>query len=229
MPLIKGSVEVKNTQNSTQLHFESKELSGKWLFRSLPNIFDESFIKGEQMYMLWKPDSIETQMAEKLDNVRLMKPEQLSGDKKTISTSMSSKVTKMEGSNEFDVVVAAEGTWIDKFGQKFTYTKDFIHTLFNTMNAQLLNGKVPIGVDKEHSQNDNGKMTSLQLVDEPVAYIRGRGFFNGDIGDVNGASIDAELDAVFVPNFKSWFPLKGVTKRVSLVASPACKICNFIK
>lgn len=228
LPLIKGSLEIKNTQNSTELYFDSKEMNGRWLFRSLPNIFDNGFIKGDQMYMLWKPDTKETQMTDKLENIKLMNPKDIPGDIKKIKSSLSTKITQLAGSNEFDVVVAAEGTWIDRFGQKFTYTKDFIHTLFNSMNSQLLKGVEHIGVDKEHSQIDNGKMTSLQLVDEPVTYIRGRGFFNGEIGDANGASIDAELDAVFVPTFKSWFPLRGVTKRVSLVASPACKLCHFL-
>jgi hypothetical protein len=48
------------------------------------------------------------------------------------------------------------------------------------------------------------------------------------MGKVNGASIDAELDVLFSKQFKSYFPVSGVTKRVSLVASPACKVCKFI-
>jgi len=60
-----------------------------------------------------------------------------------------------------------------------------------------------------------------------MAHIRGRGFFNGPIEDVDGASIDAELDAVFLKDFQSWFPVDGITKRVSLVNNPACKVCLF--
>ena len=95
------------------------------------------------------------------------------------------------------------------------------------MNMQILDGSTPIGVDKEHDKVEKGQMTSLQLLDEPISHIKGRGFFNGDLGDVNGASIDAELEAVFLTEFQSWFPVNGITKRVSLVANPACKVCFF--
>jgi hypothetical protein len=45
---------------------------------------------------------------------------------------------------------------------------------------------------------------------------------------MNGASIDAEFDVFFDPKANAYIPVSGVTKRVSLVAKPACKVCKFI-
>lgn len=228
LPIEKGKVEVIHSDNGIEFNFHSDKISGRWLMRQIPNIFDNEFIEGENMQLFWKPDTKETQMSQKLENMKLIKPEALDGEKTKVKSMMQSNISVSSNSKDFDVIVAAEGTWIDKFGVKFTYTKEFINTLFTNMNMQILEGTIPIGVDKNHSKIDDGKMTSLQLLDEPIAHIRGRGFFNGNIGDVNGASIDAELDAVFVKDFQSWFPVNGVTKRVSLVANPACKVCFFI-
>jgi hypothetical protein len=228
MPIEHGEVEVIKTENGTQFNFNSEKMNGRWLMRTLPNIFDDGFIKGENMNLFWKPDNLLTQMSSKMENAQSIPSKDLPGEKVKISTNMQSGISISSNSKEFDTIVAAEGTWIDKFGQKFTYTKEFINTLFTNMNMQLLEGTIPIGVDKEHDKMDNGKMTNLQLLEQPIAHIRGRGFFNGKMGDASGVSIDAELDAVFLPEFQSWFPVNGITKRVSLVASPACKVCNFI-
>ncbi len=223
IPLVKGKVEVKNTELSTEFNFESDKLTGRWLLRTLPNIFDNGFIKGERMNLFWKPGNI--------TKIQSLNSEELKMETTKITTTINSMlqgVTIDSRAKRFEVIVAAEGTWVDKFGVKFTYTPDFVKTLFNSMNRQMLEGTIPLGVDKEHSQIDEGKMDELELLDEPITHIRGRGFFNGEIGDVNGASIDAELDAVFSPTFQSWFPVNGVTKRVSLVASPACKVCLLL-
>jgi hypothetical protein len=227
LPVDKGTIRIFNTENSTELWFKGEKMNGRWLLRDLPNIFDNKFIEGERMQLLWKPETKETQMSQQLENLKQLPIKVLKGEPSKIQSLMQSGISVNSETKEFDVTVAAEGTWLDKFGQKFTYTKDFINTLFTTMNMQILDGTIPSGVDKEHSKIDEGKMTSLQLLDEPIAHIKGRGFFNGPIGDVNGASIDAELDAIFLEEFQSWFPVNGITKRVSLVANPACKVCFF--
>lgn len=228
MPMVKGEVDVIKTENGTQMNFKSDKINGRWLLRELPNIFENGFIEGDKMQLFWKPDNKETMMSDKLQMARQIPLANLKGPQEKVLSELQSDISISSNSREFETVVAAEGTWIDKFGQKFTYTKEFINTLFSNMNMQLLEGTIPIGVDKEHNKMDNGKMTKLELLDQPIAHIKGRGFFNGNIGDVKGASIDAELDAVFLPEFQSWFPVNGVTKRVSLVANPACKVCHFI-
>ena len=63
---------------------------------------------------------------------------------------------------------------------------------------------------------------------QPYAHITGRGFYDGSISNMNGASIDAEFDVFFDPKANAYIPVSGVTKRVSLVAKPACKVCKFI-
>jgi hypothetical protein len=227
LPVDKGTVRIFNTENSGEYWFKGDKMNGRWLLRDLPNIFDNEFIEGERMKLFWKPETRETNMHNKLENLKTMQSAQLQGEKVKLNSQFTSGISIASNSKDFEVTVAAEGTWVDKFGQKFTYTKDFIKSLFTSMNMQLMDGAIPIGVDKEHDKMDNGRMTELQLLDEPIAHIKGRGFFNGPIEDVNGASIDAELDAIFVDQFQSWFPVNGITKRVSLVANPACKVCFF--
>jgi hypothetical protein len=101
-----------------------------------------------------------------------------------------------------------------------------MHTLFTNMQQALKEGK--LGVDMNHNKKDNGRMTELRLLDEPYAHIAGRGFYDGSISNSNGVSIDAEFDVFFDPKANAYIPVNGVTKRVSLVASPACKVCRFI-
>jgi hypothetical protein len=229
MPIEQGTVEVIHSENGKQFNFKSDKINGRWLMRTLPNIFDNGFIEGENMQLFWKPDNLESQMGAKLENAQMIPTQDLKGETTKLNSSMMTKeFTLASEQNEFDTIVAAEGTWIDKFGQKFTYTRDFIKTLYTNMSMQLEEGLVPIGVDNEHNKIDNGRMTALQLLDDPIAHIRGRGFSNGSLDSASGVSIDVELEAVFVPQFQSWFPVNGITKRVSLVASPACKVCNFI-
>lgn len=224
-PIVKGQVEVINTEQNSQLLFDSDKLSGRWLLRALPNIFDDGFIKGDQMYLFWKPDSLESLMESEKTIVPVVSKEE---EVQKIISYMQSGITRASNNKEFDVIIAAEGTWIDRFGHKFIYTKQFINTLFQSMSRQMEGDNIPIGVDKQHSKIDEGKMTKLELLETPVAMIKGRGFFNGPIDDVNGASIDAELSVVFMPQHQAYVPIDGVTKRVSLVASPACKLCFFV-
>lgn len=227
LPVDKGTVRIFNTESSSEFYFKGEKMNGRWILRDLPNIFDNKFIEGERMKLFWKPETRETHMGEKLKNLTTLQSSVLKGEQVKMNSEFTTGISIASNSKDFEVIVAAEGTWTDKFGQRFTYTKDFINTLFTQMNMQLMDGAIPIGVDKEHNKIDNGQMTNLQLLDEPIAHIKGRGFFNGPIEDVNGASIDAELDAIFVPQFQSWFPVNGITKRVSLVAKPACKVCFF--
>lgn len=224
-PLIKGQVEVINTEQTTQLLFDSEKLSGRWLLRSIPNIFDDGFIKGDQMYLFWKPDTMESLMESK-KKVNTKVGEET--EKVKVISHMQSGVSRSSNSKEFDVIIAAEGTWIDRFGQKFIYTKEFINRLFSSMSRQVDGDNIPIGVDKMHNKIEEGKITKLELLQSPVAMIKGRGFFNGPIDDVNGASIDAELSAVLLPKLQAFLAIDGVTKRVSLVKSPACKLCFFV-
>lgn len=215
LPLIKGKVQIKNTEMSTELIFNSKEITGRWLMRALPNIYDK-LIEGENMNLLWKPETVDS----------ILKKPKVSGETEKINSMMSVEVTQV-GESEFEVILAAEGSWTDRFGQKFIYTKEFINTLYTNMNMQVLEGKIPLGVDMEHNKIDNGRITKLELLDHPIAQIKGRGYFNGSIKDTRGASIDAELDVFFQKDLQSWIPVNGITKRVSLVANPACKVCYF--
>ena len=224
MPLLKGEVEIKNETKQTELLFNSPGMTGRWLMRELPNMISQ--IPGDKMNLLWKPDNKESQIENKLSIMQTMPISSIKGDPSHLTSQMSTQIL-VTSPKEFDVVVAAEGTWVDGHGRKFTYTKEFINTLYTNMNMQLLEGKIPIGVDKEHNFKDNGQMTSLQLLDKPIAHIKGRGFFNEDIGDAKGASIEADLDVVYSKQFQSFFPVNGITKRVSLVKNPACTVCYF--
>lgn len=159
-PMERGTVRVFNTENSTEFWFKSPKITGRWLLRDLPNVFDNEFIKGERMQLFWKPETKETHMGQQLENLKTLNSSVLKGETTKINSMMQSGISIASNKKDFDVTVAAEGTWVDKFGQKFTYTKDFINTLFTTMNMQILDGTIPIGVDKEHSKIDEGKMTS---------------------------------------------------------------------
>jgi len=71
-PIFDGEVRVLNTENSTEFFFNSDKLTGRWLLRSLPNIFSQTFLEGEKMQLFWKPDTKETMMSEQLKNLQLL-------------------------------------------------------------------------------------------------------------------------------------------------------------
>lgn len=215
--LEKGKVDIIKTEMGATFNFDSDLINGRWLLRTLPNIFNKEFIEGPNMQLFWKPgpDSIKTEASEQISP--LIK----------VESQMTSQLLQIdETKSTFNTVVAAEGRWTDKFGNTFIYTKDFLQTLFTNMQESLKLGK--LGVDMNHNKKDNGKMTELQLLDEPYAHIIGRGFYDGSISNSNGVSIDAEFEVFFDPKANAYIPVNGVTKRVSLVASPACKVCKFI-
>ena len=215
--LEKGKVSIIKTEMGSTLDFDSELINGRWLLRKLPNIFNTEFISGENMQLFWKPgDIIHTEASEQI------------GKPIKIHTEMTSIITEMEG-NHFNTVVAATGRFVDRFGNPFIYTKEFLKTLYTNMKRQLDEGITPIGVDKQHSKIDNGRMTELHLLEEgQQSRIVGRGIYEGDMTGTTGASIDAEFDVFWDKKSKAYIPVNGVTKRVSLVASPSCKVCKFI-
>jgi hypothetical protein len=216
--LEKGQVDIIKTEMGTTLNFESDLIKGRWLLRTLPNIFNKEFISGDNMQLLWKPGT-STLMSDPMEQI---------GDPTKIHSEIISVVTEMEG-NSFNTVVAATGRFVDRFGQPFIYTKDFLKTLYTNMKRQMDEGNNPIGVDAHHTKIDDGKMTELHLLEEgQQSKIVGRGIYNGDMAGTTGASIDAEFDVFWDRKAKAYIPVNGVTKRVSLVASPACKVCKFI-
>ena len=216
--LEKGKVDIIKTEMGTTLNFESDLINGRWLLRTLPNIFNSEFISSENMQLLWKPGQA-TLMSDPIEQI---------GDPIKIHTEMISIITEMQG-KFFNTVVAATGRFVDRYGNPFIYTKDFLKTLYTNMKRQLDEGIKPIGVDKNHSKIDNGRMTELHLLEEgQQSRIVGRGIYEGDMTGTTGASIDAEFDVFWDKKAKAYIPVNGVTKRVSLVASPSCKVCKFI-
>ena len=278
--ITKGEVEIGTVKNGvfTEMFFSKNgEITGRWLLRQMPNIFDGRFLNGDQVLLLWKPEdhvpykvrnsntlqesdvpeSVKCNLCEKtswwnkdnkdeglkiknqymkferfdeqLGNLKNLKNSDIKGQSETFKTKFQQgfNIDEAGAETKLSGIIAAEGTWSDMFGRRVTYTKEFINNYIISLNMQLTRGDT-IGMDRNHNEIDTGKFDSFELLEGPISHIIGHGTFNGDVTGAAGFSTDFSLKAIFSETFQTWFALEGMTERVSLVDSPACKLCWLI-
>ena len=225
-----GSVKLgSQTDDFTELFFTSSKLSGRWIIRKIPNVFNKEFLHGNSVYLLWKPPEQTPHAEQKSINTSCPCPMKVLKDKEPPK-----KLTKMSSifqadidiidEHTFEGIAAAEGTWVDLFGHKFIYTSEFMDTLYNKIQSQLRSGG-EITVDKEHDEEDNGHIVSASMVQTPIKHIIVKGTYNGTLDDVEGLSPELMIQSSWNDEFLGWVPFDATPERISLVTNPACKIC----
>ncbi len=212
------------TDKYKEIFLTSPSLSGRWILRKLPNIFHDSLFTSKEITLLWKPTLQGNSPSDKLEEVICPCPmkdaKSLNSSQTLINVPAQFAIQQVDiDNNTITGIAAAEGTWIDFFGRKFTYTSDFMDVLFARMKSTFMT------VDKEHDGEDRGIVTDVQLVQEPIKHIVTKGTYNGSIEDVDGLSLEMTLNSAWSNQFQSWIPFDANPERVSLVGSPACKIC----
>jgi len=142
---------------------------------------------------------------------------------------MSTDVLFNNEEKTFEGVGVAAGTWVDLYGEKYTYTPEFIVHTFNKQRDQLKRGEETI-LNTEHPLGEqiNGKITDVQLYREPIYHIRVKGIYKGPADLENeqyGLSYESKLRSHWSEEFQSWVPFDTTTDKISVVKRPACKIC----
>ena len=230
----KGTLEIgKQTENYSELFLSGSRLSGRWLLRKIPNIFDKAFIDREresEIAVLWKPSLQSSSPKGEYTQVTCDCPLKVlsksSTPKNTPTYKTSSRLQAgitFNSLGEFEGTACAEGTWIDMFGVKYVYTADFVKKLASQMSQSANQGKLI--VDKDHSNDDNGSIYAVSLFQDPINYVKVKGRYNGDLSSAMGLSLELRLRSVWNEEFQAWVPFEAITDRVSLVGDPACKIC----
>lgn len=230
------------TEDYSEVFLSSELLTDRWIIRRLPNLFPKVF-EGQTINLLWKPP-IQKSFNSAIDyNV----------DYKTIdcpcpvknSSERFAELTKQEGivmnsemvtdiqfdgqNQTFEGIAGAEGTWIDMFNNKYTYTKEFIIHHYKEQLARLAAGDtIELNTSHELEHQFEGSITSIQLVREPIYHIRVKGIYTGpaDLTDGEyGLSYEYRLRSSWNEEFQSWVPFSATTDKISVVKKPACKIC----
>lgn len=238
----RGVVKIgEQTEKHSEVFFNGKQLSDRWIIRKIPNVFDKALFSEESVLLFWKPPK-----QQDYDNYESKSYNSIECDCPVKDASANfSELIKEEGeemiskmstdvnfdSNTFEGIGAAEGTWIDMFGEKYTYTPEFITHTFNQQREALKRGE-KIFVGTNHSLDEqlsfNGEITEVQLFQEPIYHIGVKGIYNGpaDIeSDQFGLSYEYHFKSAWDEKFQSWVPFESKTERIDVIKRPACKIC----
>ena len=238
----------EQTAKFSELFFKGNLLTDRWILRRIPNIFEKSFLGEEKEVLLfWKPSRqkdftqafsknaayIEKSCACPVADASL-KFHDLTKNEGV------EKISKMQGAaffnNEtktFEGIAAAVGTWIDMYGDKYTYTPEFVTFLYNQeRDGVSKNQGTPLSplhsMDKEFTDEVTGKVTNVRLVQDPIKHIVVNGVYDGPaeslLGKV-GLSYELKLRSSWNEDFQSWIPFDATIGRLSVVRRPACTIC----
>jgi len=233
----------EQTENYTEIFLNGSKLSDRWILRKIPNIFTKVFNGEEPIFLLWKPP-VQKSFNQALDNSVPYKEIKCPCDVKSSSAKFH-ELTKEEGvsmqsemitdvmfnpeTHTFTGIAAAEGTWVDMFGNKYTYTPEFITHNFNEQLSRLTAGEtIPLNTSHELEHQFEGQLTSVKLKTDPITYIEVSGTYTGpaEIEDKQfGLSYEYMLKSVWNEEFQSWVPFSARTDKLSVVERPACKIC----
>ena len=232
------------TEKYSEVFFNGTNLSDRWILRKMPNVFDKAMFSEESILLLWKPTKqksyenahlptkpYNTKMYSCATNEISAKFSEITKDGGIdIISKLTSDVIFDTATNTFEGVASAEGTWIDMFGEKYTYTPEFIIHDYNNQRDTLKRGeKILVGTDhKLDSESFNGEITDVQLFQEPIYHIRVKGIYNGPADIKNekyGLSYEYRFSSSWNEEFQSWVPFKSKTNRIDVVKRPACKIC----
>lgn len=229
-----GNVRINKSEALfSEIYFDSPRLTGRWILRVIPNVFNKGLFSGKDVVLLWKPkhqksfnQCFNDQIA--FEAIQCDCPNEVAKSLNSDKANLIDVPAKFESHIDVDTethtltgIAAAEGTWIDLFGNKFTYTPKFMDTLFKRIKEKL-----PfVTIDKDHDGHDKGLVESVDMVQEPIKHIIAKGRYNGSIDEVRGFSLEMMLRSVWSNDFQSWIPFDANPERLSLVGSPACKIC----
>ncbi len=234
----------EQTAKYSEVFFDGKNMSDRWILRKMPNPFDKSFLSDNDVYLFWKPPkqkpfSEAFNVDAKFNEVRCAcGVQEMSAKFHDLSKQegvetlarFTGDISFNQDMQTFEGVGAAEGTWIDMFGIKYVYTSQFIIHTFNKQRDQLsTNEGIPLNTNHPEDPNDNdGKITEVKLGQHPINHIIVNGVYTGPTalteGDV-GLSYEFRLRSVWNEDFQAWVPFDSITEKLSVVDRPACKIC----
>ncbi len=235
------------TAKFSELFFNEQHISGRWILRKIPNIFDKSYLSDPEVYLFWKPPK-QKDYANAYD-IKSHYSEQRCPCGVAEASANFAELTKVEGewvssklqmdftfdnaSQTFEGVGAAEGTWIDMFGVKYLYTPEFITHTFNKQRIQAQQGQYTLNTEHDKfGESFDGHVTAVELRQEPIKHIVVKGTYTGPSalseGEV-GLSNEFRLKSVWHEDFQAWVPFDSITDKLSVVKRPACKICWITK
>lgn len=216
---------VEDTNKHMKVSLNGTHLTGNWILRKIPNVFDKSlFGEATHGWVFWKPGK---------------NPSIVTGDFDTSKNSEKSgrfnlEITLNAHDQTFEGIAAAEGTWTDMFGVPYLYTSKFVEQVAQEQITKLANGEA-IPLNTEHPSDDlaiDGQVTEVLLVREPINHIRVKGKYHGttslNSGDI-GLSYEFRFRSVWNEEFQAWIPFDNITDKLSVVKRPACKICWITK
>jgi len=233
----------EQNEKFSELFFNGKVLHDRWLLRVVPNVLDKSLFSDEKILVFWKPaeqlsydqafsankeyKTIQCECPVKKSSAHFHDLVKEEGEE--LLSKMSTDVIFNPDTHTFEGVGSAEGTWIDMFGEKYTYTPEFITHSYNKQRDALARGeKIMVGTEHQSLLGFHGEVTDIQLFQQPIYHIRVKGIYTGpvDIQNENyGLSYEFRLRSVWNSEFQTWVPFDSTTDRIDVVRRPACKIC----
>jgi hypothetical protein len=233
----------EQTDNYTELYLSGTKLSDRWILRKIPNIFPMKFKGSEPVFLLWKPP-VQKSFNEALDDTVPAKEitcpcgvknssakfhELVKNEGVKMQSAMITDVMFDPETNTFEGIGAAEGTWVDMFANKYTYTPEFIVHNFNEQMSRLTAGEViPLNTSHDLEHEFEGQVDRVELKTDPIHHIKVFGTYKGpaEIKDEQfGLSYEYMLRSSWNEEFQSWVPFSAVTEKLSVVRHPACKVC----
>jgi len=233
----------EQNEKFSEIFFKGSLMSDRWILRVIPNVLDKALFSSSNIFLLWKPSkqlSYESVFSpnKEYKDIQCDCPvksssahfhELVKDDGEEMISKLTTDVIFNPQSSTFDGVGAAEGTWVDMFGEKYTYTPEFVVHTYNKQRDALARGeKIAIGTEHGVLESFNGEVTGVKLVTQPIYHIRVQGVYTGpsDINNENfGLSYEFRLRSVWNSEFQSWVPYDSITDRIDVVRRPACKIC----
>lgn len=228
----------KQTDLYSELLFNGSRLTDRWILRSIPNVFDKSFLGDDaNIFLFWKPrrqrSYNSTEYYEAICDCPVRDSSAKFGDIslancEEIRSQMTGNVTFNPNLQTFSGIAAAEGTWIDLFGNKYILTAEYIKNLYNKQKALLASGQ-KTRLNTEHTgQNIDGEITDVQLYTKPLYHIKVKGIYKGhlDLSEKRyGLSYENMHKVVWNADFQAWIPFESTIDAIGVVRNPACKIC----
>lgn len=233
----------KQTEDYSEIYLSGSLMSDRWIIRKLPNLFPLVFEDQESIHLLWKPP-LQKSFNSALDisvpynevvcpcpikdsSAKFAELVKLEGV--SMNSSMVTDISFDKKNHTFVGIGGAEGTWVDMFNNKYTYTPEFLTHHYNEQKAQLAEGKtIPVNTNHALEHEFEGEITNVTLVREPIYHIKVEGTYNGsaDLDDEQfGLSYEYKLRSSWNEEFQSWVPFSAITEKISVVKRPACKIC----
>jgi len=230
------------TDDYSEVFLSGEQLTDRWIIRKLPNLFPKVF-GGKTINLLWKPpvqksfnsaldynvDYNTVDCACPIKNASENFAKLSRGEGTVMNSEMVTDVNFDKELQTFEGIAGAEGTWIDMFNNKYTYTKEFIVHHYKEQLARLESGDtIELNTSHELEHQFEGKITGVRLVREPIYHIVVNGIYSGpaDLTDGEyGLSYEYRLRSSWNEEFQSWVPFFATTDKISVVRKPACKIC----